>query len=68
MTTPEIIAEEFNKPEWSSTWQNGRDGASENLKKLLIEAAPEIFAAMMGNAMQEALMDFQNRLQQPRYY
>jgi len=64
----QVIAEEFNKPEWSSTWQNGRDGASENLRKLLIEAAPEIFASMMSGAMQATLMDLQTKLQQPRYY
>lgn len=62
------IAAEFAKPEWQSTWSNGEYGASEALKKLLVEAAPMVLASMIGGAMQSVTQQLQYALQNNRGY
>lgn len=62
------IASEFAKQEWQATWNNGNQGASEALQKLLVEAAPMVLASMIGGAMQSVTQQLQYALQQQRGY
>jgi len=63
-----LIAAEFQKPEWQECWNNNSQVASESVKKIIIEAAPQILAGMMGFAAQQVVMQFQNQAQQYRVY
>jgi hypothetical protein len=58
----EAIRVEFAKDEWQPAWSTTGCGASEAVKKLLIEAAPLVLASMFGNAMESAVQDMRNRL------
>lgn len=63
------IAAEFAKPEWVPTWSNaGRQGASEALQKLLIEAAPMVLASMIGGAVEQVSCNLRVALQNQRGY
>ena len=60
------IADEFGKPEWQAAWNSGGPAASEALKKMLIEAAPLVLAAMIGGSMQSVSQQLQYTLSQYR--
>lgn len=62
------IAAEFAKPEWQATWNNGGQGASEALQRLLVEAAPLVLASMIGGAVQQVAYNLQSALQNGRGY
>ena len=49
------IKEELGKPEWSAQYVNGVAQSSEQLKELMIESAPRLFAATFGAMFQQAL-------------
>ena len=56
------IREEFASPEWQSKWNPHVYGpaASDMVKNILVEAAPMIFANMMGAMAQQVVMRMAN--------
>ena len=63
-----LISAEFQKPEWRENWNNGGFAASDAIKNIIVEAAPQILAGMMGFAAQQVVMQFQNNMNQYKGY
>ena len=57
-----LIQSEFQKPEWQQKWNGNFPAASEMVQKLLIEAAPQILANMIGGVSQQVMYDLQDKI------
>lgn len=56
-----MMGEELAKPEWTSTfWGPNGPHASEMVKKIIIEAAPDIVASAMGGMVQNIVLTMRN--------
>lgn len=63
------MREELAKPEWQAKWTNtGGQVASDAVKKLLEEAAPNLLAAMIGSVSQHVVQNFANQFRSPGVY
>lgn len=60
------IAAELNKPEWQQKWGDPSGIVSDNVKKLLIDAAPQIFAAILSNTVQVVVDNLRYSIQTGR--
>lgn len=54
------IQEEFQKPRWQQRWNGNENLASEMVEKLIIEAAPQVMARIIGNTIQDVLYQLKN--------
>ena len=60
------ISAEMAKPEWQQTWtQYGTNGASEAMRKVMIEAAPQILAALLDGVAVNITQQIRQSLQRP---
>lgn len=50
-----IITAELSKPEWNDIWTGSSVGVSENVKKLLVDAAPLMLESMMSSFAQQVV-------------
>lgn len=62
-----IIRNELNTLEWSARWENNRQVCSEMVKKIIVEAAPDILTGMIGMVAQTVISNIQSQIQQSRY-
>jgi hypothetical protein len=61
------IDAEFSKPEWQTQWGNaGQEGASEMVKKIMVESASDVLAGMVGSIVQQMLYNLRSQVQQYR--
>lgn len=57
------VAEELSKPEYNtSMWNNGMPVVSDAIKKMIIDAAPDILANMIGMQAQILLQNFRQSM------
>jgi hypothetical protein len=57
----EKISETLKHPDFDTLWTNNGYNVSEDIKTRLINAAPQIFAATIENAMSTVIMNLKNR-------
>ena len=61
-----IIQDELNKPEWQSRWDDGQEASSEMVHQLIVKAAPEVLAGMIGLSIQNMMYNLRSQIQQYR--
>jgi hypothetical protein len=58
-----IIRNELNTLEWSARWENNRQVCSEMVKEIIVGAAPDILAGMIGMIAQQVISNIQSQIQ-----